>query len=104
VVRAVHPDSPGIVQAIATREVGLAVVALGGGRTRPQDAIDHAVGFIDLASVGERVDGERPLGVVHARSEAQAEAAAGALRAAYSLSDRKPEPMPLIRDRIGAGA
>jgi thymidine phosphorylase len=104
VVRAVHPDSPGIVQAIATREIGLAVVALGGGRTRPQDAIDHAVGFRDLAGVGERVDGERPLATVHARSEAEAEAAAEALRKAYSLSDRKPQSMPLIRDRIGAGA
>src|SRR5688500_8373863 len=41
VARAVHPRSAGIVQAIATRDVGLAVVALGGGRRRPQDAIDH---------------------------------------------------------------
>ena len=31
--------------AIDTRRVGLAVVVLGGGRTRPQDAVDHAVGL-----------------------------------------------------------
>jgi thymidine phosphorylase len=104
VVRAVHPDAPGIVQAIATRDVGLTVVTLGGGRTRPQDAINHAVGLTALAGLGERVDGERPLGIVHARSEAQAEAAAEALRNAYSLSDRKPQNVPLILDRIGAGA
>jgi thymidine phosphorylase len=104
VVRAVHSDAPGIVQAVATREVGLAVVALGGGRTRPQDAIDHAVGFTDLASVGERVDGERPLAVVHASSDAQAGAAAEALRRAYSIAERKPQTMPLILERIGAAA
>jgi thymidine phosphorylase len=103
VVRAVHPRSAGVVQAIATRDIGLAVVALGGGRTRPQDAIDHAVGFSDLVAAGERVDGQRPLGIVHARTEAQAEAAAEALRRAYSISDQEVPDMPLILDRIGAG-
>ncbi len=104
VARAVHPRSAGIVQAIATRDVGLAVVALGGGRRRPQDAIDHAVGFSDLAATGERVDSERPLGIVHARTEAQAEAAARALHGAYSVSEQEVADMPLILDRIGAGS
>ncbi len=35
---------------IDTRAVGMAVVALGGGRTRPQDSIDHSVGLTDLAA------------------------------------------------------
>jgi thymidine phosphorylase len=102
--RAVHPSSPGFVAAIATRAVGLAVVALGGGRRRPEDAIDHAVGFSDLAAIGERVDVERPLGFVHARTEGEAEAATAALRAAYSLAERPPSETPLIVDRIGAGS
>jgi thymidine phosphorylase len=92
------------VQAVATREVGLAVVALGGGRTRPQDAIDHAVGFSELAALGERVDRERPLGIVHARTAAQAEAAAGALRQAYVVSDQAPAVAPVILERIGGAA
>jgi thymidine phosphorylase len=102
--RPVHPDRPGFVGAIATRALGLAVVALGGGRTRPEDSIDHAVGFTDLAALGERADRERPLGFVHARTEAQAEAAAAALRSAYSLMERPPPETPLILDRIGAGS
>ncbi|MBX9875263.1 MAG: thymidine phosphorylase, partial [Beijerinckiaceae bacterium] len=40
IVRPVFPAAAATVQAIDTRGVGLAVVALGGGRTRPQDAID----------------------------------------------------------------
>jgi thymidine phosphorylase len=104
VVRAVHPTSPGVVQAIATRDIGLAVVALGGGRTRPQDAIDHAVGFANLAGLGEQVDGERPLGTVHARSEAQADTAVEALRQAYAVSDQAPAATLLILDRIGGAA
>jgi thymidine phosphorylase len=104
IVKAVHPLSAGTVQRIATREIGLAVVALGGGRRRPEDAIDHAVGFTDLATLGERVDGERPLGVVHAGSEAKAEAAAEALRQAYAVADGAPAKTPVVVERIGGAA
>lgn len=104
VVRAVHPDRPGIVQRIATRDVGVAVVALGGGRTRPQDPVDHTVGFTHLAGIGEQVDGERPLGFVHAQSEVAAEAAAQALRASYEIGDGEAKSGPAILHRIGAAA
>jgi thymidine phosphorylase len=104
IVRAVHPASPGVVQAIATREIGLAVVALGGGRTRPQDAIDHRVGFTNLAGIGQPVDQERPLGLVHAATEAQAGWAAQALLHAYAISDQPSRETPLILERIGGAA
>lgn len=104
VIRAVHAEHPGVVRRIATRDVGVAVVALGGGRTRPQDPIDHAVGLTDLAAVGETVDAANPLAIVHARSEEAAEAAARAVRAAYTLGDGSVEETPLILERIGATA
>jgi thymidine phosphorylase len=104
VVKAVHAKGAGAVRAIATREIGIAVVALGGGRTRPQDTIDHGVGFTSLAGLGEKVDAGRPLGVVHARSQEQAEAAAVALRRAYQIGDHAAAGQPLILDRIGGGA
>jgi thymidine phosphorylase len=104
VIRAVHPERPGTVERIATRDVGVAVVALGGGRTRPQDPVDHAVGLTRLAGLGERVDAERPLGVVHARTEAAADAAAAALRAAYTLGEGAVPAGPIVLERIGAGA
>jgi thymidine phosphorylase len=92
------------VQSIATRELGLAVVALGGGRTRPQDPVDPAVGLTGLAGIGERVDRERPLALVHARSPEDAAAAAAALRGAYRLGEGGPASRPLILDRLGAAA
>ncbi len=104
VIRAVHAERSGIVQKIATRDVGVAVVALGGGRTRPQDPIDHAVGLTDLASVGDTVDQNRPLAIVHARSEEAAEAAARAVRAAYALGDEQAASGVSILERVGAHA
>jgi thymidine phosphorylase len=102
VIRAVLPDRDAIVARIETRQVGVAVVALGGGRTRPEDSIDHAVGLTELAGLGEAVGPERPLAVVHARDVSAADSAAAAIRAAYTLSETGPEPGPLILDRIGA--
>ena len=101
IVRPVQPEAGGIVQEIATRDVGVAVVALGGGRTRPEDRIDHAVGFTDLAEVGARVGAKRPIGIVHARTEAAFEAAAAALRRAYRLGDAPFSAGPVIAERIG---
>ncbi|MXQ11596.1 thymidine phosphorylase [Microvirga makkahensis] len=102
VIRPIPAERAGIVQSIATRDLGVAVVALGGGRTRPQDAIDHAVGLSGLAEIGDTVDANRPLAIVHARSEEAAEAAARVVRAAYTLGDAKAEPRALILERIGA--
>ena len=80
---AVHPDRAGPVTGVDTRGVGLVVVTLGGGRTRPQDPVDAAVGLTALAELGDEVGPDVPLGVVHARSEAAAERAAAELRSAY---------------------
>jgi len=96
VIRPVVPERGGIVEAIDTRGVGLAVVALGGGRTRPQDAIDHAVGITALAGIGDAAGPGRPLGLVHARNEAGFEAARARLLAAYRLGDGPASHGPLI--------
>lgn len=96
VIRPVLPERGGIVEKIDTRGVGLAVVALGGGRTRPQDAIDHTVGIVDLAGIGDSVGPERPLGLVHARDEAGFMAAQARLRSAYRLGEGPAQRGPLI--------
>jgi len=100
VVKPVHAPQAGTIAAIDARAIGVAVVGLGGGRTRPQDAVDPSVGFSALAGLGEDVGPDRPLGFVHAASESAADAAAAALVAAYQLGDR-PERGPSVVERVG---
>jgi len=100
VQRAVPAPRPGVVAAIDTRALGIAVVALGGGRTRVTDPVDPAVGLDAVAGLGDAVDSERPLAVVHARSEADAERAAAAVQAAVTVADTAPERGPLVAMRI----
>jgi thymidine phosphorylase len=95
------PEAPGVVTAMDTRAVGVAVVALGGGRRRADDAIDHSVGLTGMCALGETVDTERPLAIVHAADEAAAEAACSALRAAIRVGGEAPVPAPAIIDWVG---
>jgi thymidine phosphorylase len=81
------PETRGFVTGIDVRAVGLAVVELGGGRSRATDAIDPAVGLTELAPIGARVGRDAPLALVHARDRGQAETAVRRLRDAYRVDE-----------------
>jgi thymidine phosphorylase len=101
VSREVWPTEPGIVEQIDVRAVGIAIVGLGGGRARETDLIDHSVGLTEVAALGEGVEhGIRPLAIVHAHDDEQAERAAAAVRAAYVLGDREPDVPPAVIQRV----
>ncbi|WP_026379825.1 thymidine phosphorylase [Afifella pfennigii] len=100
IVREVAPQGEGFVCAIDTRALGIAVIGLGGGRRRAEDAIDHAVGLTDIAGIGEAVGKERPLAQIHARDTDAAEAACRAVRAAFRLAEAAPAERPLIMERL----
>jgi thymidine phosphorylase len=102
VERAVSAPGDGYVAGIATRDIGLAVVTLGGGRTRPEDSVDHSVGITRLLPVGAEVRAGEPLALVHARMEADAEEAAAAIQSAYTLGETKPPLQKAVIRRIGA--
>ena len=90
----------GLVRSIDTRQVGLAVVVLGGGRTRPTDSVDHAVGLTGIAPVGTRVAAGEPLARVHARDDAGAARAVAMVQAAYRLGGSTAAVGPVVAERI----
>ena len=101
VVKPVFAPIEGSVVRIDTRSVGVAVVAMGGGRVCASDTIDPTVGFTDLAMPGDALDAETPLGFVHAANEEQAETAGQALVQAYSLGNARDVPdQPSVIERI----
>ncbi len=102
VSRPVYAAENGIVSAMDTRALGMAVVSLGGGRQRASDAIDYSVGLSEMITLGSRADAQQPLAVIHAASEAAWQQAAQAVRAAVTLSDRPADPTPVVYRRISA--
>ena len=100
VVRAATPEREGVITAMNCRAVGLVVTGLGGNRRREDDVIDPAVGLTEIAPTGAQVGPDRPLAVVHAASEAAADEAVAALRAAVTVGDEAPPERPVIAGRI----
>ncbi len=99
VIRPVYSDDEGSVTRIATRELGLAVIELGGGRRRADDTIDHAVGLDQLLGKNFISDRNMPLCMIHARDEASFERAAQIVKAAYQIGDGA-ESWPPILERV----
>jgi thymidine phosphorylase len=96
-----HAERDGVVAGLDVRAVGLAIIDLGGGRRREDDAIDHAVGLTDVSAPGERVGPHgRPLAIVHARDEDAAAHAAQAIRAAFSVGDRVLDENPAVLEVV----
>jgi thymidine phosphorylase len=100
VQRAVPAPRSGFVGAVDVRALGLAVVALGGGRARPGQAVDPRVGLGAVRAPGEAVAAGEALAVVHAADEASAEAAVAAVRQTMPVEDMPRSALPLIRQRI----
>ena len=85
----------GFASTVDCRALGLAVVSLGGGRRRPEDAIDFAVGLTGLVELGQAIAIGQPLALVHARTEAAALQAAREVQGAYQVGAVKTAPNPI---------
>ena len=101
IIKPVYATETGIISAMDTRAIGMAVVAMGGGRRVATDEIDYAVGFDEFIRLGEVADSDKPLAVIHARTEEQWEEAAKALRSAIKVGGEYT-PTPEVYRQIRA--
>jgi len=83
-----------------TRELGLAVVALGGGRRRVEDVIDHTVGIEFQISLGDKIEPGQTLAIIHAANSSSAEAAAQSIASHIHLAPEAPKSSPVILETI----
>ena len=87
IVKPCFADTAGQVVSMKTRDVGMVVLALGGGRRQASDSIDYSVGLTHMCQIGQSVGSDQPIAMVHAKSEADADQACAELRAAISIGD-----------------
>ncbi|MFM5473132.1 thymidine phosphorylase [Aeromonas veronii] len=100
IVRPVFAANSGFVTAMDTRELGLAVVAMGGGRRAAGDKLDYAVGLTDFIRLGQSVDAGKPIAMIHAQTEEQFAQAASMVQAAVRIGGERPEALPEVYRRI----
>jgi thymidine phosphorylase len=90
----------GFVSRMDTRDLGLAVVALGGGRRRVEDVIDHSVGIEFQVSLGDKIEPGQTLAIIHAADSLRAEDAAKSIARHIHLESNPPQHAPTILETI----
>jgi len=92
----------GFIQEIKTRDLGVAVVKLGGGRSRADQKIDHAVGLDKIVKPGEPITAGEPLLYVHVQNQEQFDQVEQMLRDAISIADTACKPLDPVFETISA--
>lgn len=86
----IYAPQSGYISAVDARAVGLSIVELGGGRRTPAQSLDLATGYSEFAQIGDYIDDDRPLAIVHYQTEEQFVCAEKTLLNAITLSDKQP--------------
>lgn len=100
VIKPLYADKAGYVSAMQTRNLGLAIIGLKGGRIRSDQKLDYATGFSEFCQIGDYVDCQKPLCFIHAQTESDWNQAADEIRANLTISDTPPVPEPAIIEKI----
>lgn len=87
----------GFVTELLAEEIGLASLALGGGRATKESEIDLSVGILLNKKRGDAVAPGDTLAAVYANDMERAKEAYGRIVRAYTVQAEKPEKIPMIK-------
>ncbi len=96
IIRPVYAEQAGFATSMDTRELGLAVVTLGGGRRKPGDALDYSVGLTQVCALGDEISKDKPIAMIHAQTETAFAEAEMAVKKAIHIGETRPEKTPEI--------
>lgn len=87
----VFASSAGFIKSMNTRNIGIAVIQLGGGRRVASDSVDHAVGITNFQHIGCEVSASQPIATILARNSDTAKQVAKMIRQAVEVTEDKPK-------------
>jgi thymidine phosphorylase len=96
IIMEVKASQHGYLAQMNTRDIGMSVVGLGGGRTAPKQKVNHSVGFDRILPLGVQVNSGEVIARVHAKDENSALLAAEQFKQAITYSEDSPELPPVI--------
>ena len=96
----VEAQRSGYVSGIDALELGWLGVALGAGRTRADEDVDHAVGIELAARVGNRIERGEPLAWLHVRRRAGFDRLAERARGAFRIESARPRANRRVIERV----
>jgi pyrimidine-nucleoside phosphorylase len=98
----IEAPASGYVTRADALEIGLAAVAMGAGRSRADQAVDHEVGILVHAKPGTQIQRGEPLATLLVRSANDAAVVQGRVAAAFSVAAAAPMPQVMVLGRISS--
>ena len=103
-IKAIKKDifspQPGWIQEIKTRDLGLILIELGGGRKQVTDKINFNVGYDHVLKVGDKVDTSTPLLTVYTNSEDDYENVRKKIADCFVIVDTEVSELPYTYEVI----
>lgn len=99
-IKPLFADTEGFVSAMHTRNIGLSIIGLKGGRIHPDQKLDYSTGYTEFCQIGDYIDSQKPLAVIHAADEDSWNRAASELKDSVKISEQKPENHSAIVEYI----
>ena len=100
IIKPVFIGREGYIDAMDTMRIGMSLIALKGGRTNPEQKINHATGYTDFCPVGSFVDNNTPVAFIHAQNYAECSQAEKMLLQSLHISQEKPKVKSPIFEKI----
>lgn len=100
IIRPVYAKQKGYVSAMQTRDIGLSIIELKGGRITPEQKLDYATGYSEFCQIGDSADEGKFLAMVHCQTEADFERTALRLQNLITISEQKPTLTSSIIEKI----
>ena len=98
--RDIFSDKEGWIEKIHTRELGLILIELGGGRKQVSDKINYGVGYDSVISVGEKIDSTKPLLQLHSNPEDDSKELEERIKDCFIISEKEIKKLPQVYEYI----
>jgi len=93
-------QNSGWVEKIHTRELGLTLIELGGGRKQVTDKINYGVGYDNVCSVGDKIDSSRPLLTLYSQIMEDDKKLEDRIKDCFVISEKEIKKLPEIYEYI----
>ena len=90
----------GFIESISTRNLGMILIELGGGRKKIIDKIDYSVGFSEVINIGAKVDKKTPLLKVHFKKDEDINYIKKKISNCFKISDKPSSKLKTIYNTI----
>ena len=93
-------QNSGWIEKIHTRELGLILIELGGGRKQVTDKINYGVGYDNVSSVGDKIDSSRPLLTLYSNTMEDNNSLEDRIKECFVISEKEIKKLPKIYEHI----